>query len=97
LFRFLLRLIERLVSFLFGSKPDAKPTKQTYSKLRKVMHVLLSRLFTMLQFLYNTFIFIQLSCIGYAESFRVKKVIMNVVNRGKRLRVIDRDEKAASG
>lgn len=40
-------------------------------------------------FLYNTFILVQLCCIGYAESYRVKAMLALMMNNIKRLRVID--------
>lgn len=44
-------------------------------------------------FLYNTFILVQLCCIGYAESYRVKEMLGLMMNNIKRLRVVDQSNR----
>jgi hypothetical protein len=41
-------------------------------------------------FLYNVFIFVQLCCIGYAETFRLKSILAAMLNSVKTLRIKDK-------
>jgi hypothetical protein len=50
-----------------------------------------SQMFKVLSILYNAFILVQLSCIGYAESFRIKRTVTHLLNQNKQIRVIDRN------
>jgi hypothetical protein len=50
-----------------------------------------SQMYKVLSILYNAFILVQLSCIGYAESFRIKRTVTHLLNQNKQIRVIDRN------
>jgi len=57
-----------------------------------MLHTFMSRLIKVLSFLYNSFILVQLSCIGYSESFRVKRVLSSIINQNKQIRIMDRSD-----
>lgn len=54
--------------------------KERQPRMRQLLLSLLGQVFKVLSFLYNTFILVQLSCIGYAETFRIKKALTHVIN-----------------
>lgn len=58
--------------------------------MRRLLFGLLGQIFKVLSFLYNTFILVQLSCIGYAESFRIKRALLHLINQNKQIRINDR-------
>jgi len=79
------RLMDQVMAKLAQStKPIRRPKFKTF------VLSLLAQIFKVLSFLYNTFILVQLSCIGYAESFRIKRALLHVINQNKHIRVHDR-------
>lgn len=60
--------------------------------LRRSFH----RLVKLTAFLYNAFILVQLCCIGYAESFRIKSMCATMLNSVKKIRIKDRRSPAQS-
>ena len=68
---------------------------QGTSKLA-VLRRSLRRLFKLTAFLYNAFILVQLCCIGYAESFRIKSMCATMLNSVKKIRIKDRRSPAHS-
>lgn len=60
---------------------------------KQILSFIYNRLIQSVMFLYNTFILVQLCCIGYAESYRVKAMLGLMMNNIKRLRVIDQSNR----
>jgi hypothetical protein len=69
---------------------DRTESKSPPPKMKTALFLLLGKLFRLIALLYNAFILVQLSCIGYAESFRIKRVFTQFLNQNKKMRVIDR-------
>lgn len=67
-----------------------KASKNKPTTMKRAFFFLFGKLFKVLSILYNAFILVQLSCIGYAESFRIKRAVTHVLNQNKQIRVIDR-------
>lgn len=78
------------ISSKFKSFFDRKESKTPPRKMKTLLLQLFGKLFRLIALLYNAFILVQLSCIGYAESFRIKRVFNQFLNQTKHIRVIDR-------
>ena len=61
---------------------QAEQRKQKLGMVLKCCH-------TLANFVYNSFILVQLCCIGYTESFRIKQLYVQMLNGVKRLRIYD--------
>ena len=64
----------------FKSFFDRKESKTPPRKMKTLLLQLFGKLFRLIALLYNAFILVQLSCIGYAESFRIKRVFNQFLN-----------------
>lgn len=66
--------------------------KKSGSFTRMMFRLFFHHFLSLLAFVYNSFIFVQLSCIGVAESQRIRRLILNAFNQTKRLRVHESTE-----
>lgn len=82
----MLRLVRRIFLFVLNRKTEAISKQEITSML----HTFMQRLIKVLSFVYNSFILVQLSCIGYSESFRIKRVLSGIINQNKQIRIMDR-------
>ena len=91
-FRILLTHLYKIMALAIGLT-NLQPTatkKQSGRMLYRSLGRMFSYAISLLAFAYNSFILVQLSCIGIAESQRIRRFMQNAVSQTKRLRIQER-------
>ena len=73
----------------FLKRLSGKTPTTAVSKRLRLIRFVYRRLAKATLFCYNAFIFVQLCCIGYAESFRIKTMLLTMLNSVKSIRIKD--------
>jgi hypothetical protein len=64
--------------------------KSTFiSRLRKIITIksLINQTIELIGFLYRLFIFVQMCCLGYGESLRIKKYVNYILNNSRKIKI----------